>query len=72
MPVNKVIYGDKTLIDLSNDTISANKLLSGETAHDKGGNIITGILTAQRYHIGTDAPPPTLGDDGDVYLRTGG
>lgn len=31
--INKVIYGGKTLIDLTGDTISADKLLSGITAH---------------------------------------
>ena len=32
--INKVIYGGKTLIDLSGDTVSADKLLKGLTAHD--------------------------------------
>lgn len=40
--VNKVIYGNQTLLDLTNDNIVANKLLSGKTAHDKSGNQITG------------------------------
>lgn len=39
---NKVIYGGKTLIDLTGDTISADKLLAGITAHDKSGAPITG------------------------------
>lgn len=28
--INKVIYGGKTLIDLSGDTVSADKLLKGQ------------------------------------------
>lgn len=40
--VNKVIYGGRTLIDLTGDTVSADKLLAGITAHDKGGAPITG------------------------------
>lgn len=40
--VNKVIYGNDTLIDLTSDTIAANKLLTGYTAHDKSGAPITG------------------------------
>lgn len=40
--INKVIYGGKTLIDLTGDTISADKLLAGITAHDKSGAPITG------------------------------
>lgn len=40
--VNKVIYGGKTLIDLTGDTVTANKILTGFTTHDKSGAIITG------------------------------
>lgn len=40
--INKVIYGGKTLIDLTGDTVSADKLLAGITAHDKSGAPITG------------------------------
>lgn len=42
MAVNKIIYGNQTLIDLTSDTIDASKLLTGFTAHDKSGAIITG------------------------------
>lgn len=38
MAINKVIYGGKTLIDLTNDTATADKILSGFTAHDRGGS----------------------------------
>lgn len=43
--VNKVIYGGNTLIDLTADTIDAEHLLSGATAHDKSGAPITGSCT---------------------------
>jgi hypothetical protein len=42
MAINKVIYGGETLIDLTGDTVTADKILSGFTAHDKGGESITG------------------------------
>lgn len=42
MAINKIIYGGNTLIDLTADTVSADKLLSGTTAHDKAGEEITG------------------------------
>lgn len=45
MGVSKVNYGSKTLIDLTGDTVTANKLLSGYKAHDKSGNAITGTCT---------------------------
>ena len=40
--INKVIYGGRTLIDLTGDTVTADKLLDGATAHDKSGATITG------------------------------
>ena len=43
--VNKVIYGNTTLIDLTADTVEASKMLSGYTAHDASGEIITGSCT---------------------------
>ena len=42
---NKVIYGGKVLIDLTSDTVTADKLAEGITAHDKSGAIITGTNT---------------------------
>lgn len=43
--VNKVIYGGDVLIDLTGDTVSADKILKGITAHDKSGAKITGECT---------------------------
>ena len=42
MAVNKVIYDGSTLVDLTGDTVTANDLVIGITAHDKGGSAITG------------------------------
>lgn len=42
---NKIIYGGKTLIDLTADTVTADKLAEGITAHDKSGAVITGTNT---------------------------
>ena len=44
MPVNKVVFGDRTLIDLTSDTVTADKLAKGVTAHDKTGVQITGTM----------------------------
>lgn len=43
--ISKVVYGGKTLIDLTADTVIADKMLSGYTAHDKSGATITGTCT---------------------------
>lgn len=44
MAINKVMYGANTLIDLTSDTVSADTLGKGSTAHDKSGSDITGTL----------------------------
>ena len=40
--MNKVVYGTTVLIDLTADTVTADKILSSYTAHDAAGNIVTG------------------------------
>lgn len=45
MGISKVIYGNTTLIDLTADTVAADKLLSGYTAHGADGEAITGNCT---------------------------
>ena len=44
MANNYIKLGSETLIDLRNDTVAADNLLQGITAHDKSGNLITGTL----------------------------
>lgn len=45
MGVNKVIYGTEILIDLSSDTVRADSLRTGYTAHGANGELIVGTLT---------------------------
>lgn len=42
MAYSKIIYGGNVLIDLTGDTVAADKLLAGVTAHGKDGEEITG------------------------------
>lgn len=42
MAVNKVIYDGSAIIDLTSDTVTADKVLTGYTAHDKSGASIVG------------------------------
>lgn len=46
MGVNKVVFGETTLIDLTSDTITADALLKGYTAHGADGEPITGTMEA--------------------------
>lgn len=45
MAISKVIYGGKTLIDLTGDTVAEDKLLKGYTAHGADGEVIEGSCT---------------------------
>ena len=45
MAVNKVIYGGNTLIDLTGDTVTTDKLLVGASAHNMAGVKIDGECT---------------------------
>lgn len=42
MATNKVVYGGRTLIDLTTDTVSKDKVLSGFTFHAISGEVETG------------------------------
>lgn len=39
---NKVVFGNQTLMDISGDSVEAQYLLDGYTAHDKNGELVTG------------------------------
>lgn len=64
MPINKVIYGNQTIIDLSTDTLSsADQLAQGIVAHDRSGALITGTIidgTLLEYGL-TDGTLPMAG-----------
>lgn len=45
MAINKIIYGGNTLIDLTGDTVTPDKLAKDVTAHDKSGAVIVGTNT---------------------------
>lgn len=40
--INKVVYGDRTLIDLTEDTVHPDRMYKGDTAHAADGTEITG------------------------------
>jgi len=51
MGVSKVVYGNQTLIDLSQDTVEANKIRYGYTAHKADGTQIVGSYVPPVYDI---------------------
>lgn len=68
MGVSKVEYGGNTLVDLTSDTVTSDTMLSGYTAHDKAGNVVTGTVVVQKFYTGSSEPSSSLGNDGDLYL----
>lgn len=44
MAVNKIIYGGRTLVDLTSDTVTANDLAEGVKATGADGNPVVGIM----------------------------
>ena len=68
--INKVIYGGRTLIDLTNDTITADKILSGYTAHAASGAPITGTCA---YDADTSDATATVAEvlDSKTFYKNG-
>lgn len=55
--VSKVVYGNDTLIDLTSDTVNANNLLVGATAHGSDGELVNGsVVTTNDYNALTNKP----------------
>lgn len=69
MAINKVVFGQQTLIDLTTDTVTTAHLESGYTAHGKDGAAISGQLTVQRFYTGSTTPTGSFGNNGDLFLK---
>lgn len=69
MGVNKVIYGNDTLIDLTGDTVTPETVLEGYTGHGKDGESFTGTCT---YDSNTQDATVTVAEmikDKTAYAR---
>ena len=64
---NKVTFAGKTLIDLTGDTVTADKILSGYTAHDKSGKKITGTFMSD-LPLGFGIDSTIEDDNGDTLF----
>lgn len=64
MPVNKVNYGNQTIIDLTDSTLSdASQLVSGITAYDRSGTKITGTYEGSEWTSGI-----YMDEDGYIHV----
>lgn len=52
---NEVIFNGQTLMSLKEDTITPNKVLAGETFHDRSGAPQTGSLITHNVYDGLDS-----------------
>ena len=68
MAVNKVVYGDQTLIDLTSDTVSENVLLDGYTAHSKSGVLIVGRAMQSPVTVNNGSVSQISGTTDDYLL----
>mgnify|MGYP003303335447 CR=1 FL=1 len=69
MANNRFVFNGEVKLDLSTDSLSSSsQLVSGVTAHDRGGNPITGNLVINKYYTGSSEPSSSLGNNGDLYL----
>lgn len=66
---NKVVYGSKTLIDLTGDTVTPATLLKNATAHDKSGAKITGTCTYDSDTSDATAAAAEILSGKTVYAR---
>ena len=63
MAVNKVVYAGDTLLDLTNDSVTEDTLVSGATAHNAAGLQITGTAT---LGVSLESVYPV----GSIYIST--
>lgn len=72
MAINKVVLNDVVKLDLTADTVTADKLKQGETAHDAAGNPVTGTMnvTTPTLTVKTNAGASVTATKGD-YTASG-
>lgn len=69
MAISKVIYGGDTLIDLTSDTVTADKLLTGYTAHGADGEIVEGACDYDANTQDATAGVAEILEDKTAYVR---
>lgn len=58
--------------DVTGVTAVADDVVSGKKIVSSTGATVNGTLVIQHYYTGSSAPSASLGNDGDIYLQTGG
>lgn len=66
--VSKVVFGNETIMDISQDTVDAAHLLSGYTAHGSDGEAVTGTCTYDCDTSGGNALAGEILEDKIAYV----
>ncbi len=69
MAVNKVVYGTTVLVDLTEDTVTADKLLKGATAHNAAGEPVTGEMEPSIDTSDATATPDDMREGTTAYVN---
>ena len=69
MAVNKVVYGTTVLVDLTEDTVTADKLLKGTTAHNAAGEPVTGSMEPGIDTSDATATPDDMREGTTAYVN---
>lgn len=69
MAVSKVVFAGETIIDLTGDTVDAEHMLDGYTAHGKDGSLITGSCTFDSDTSDATAVASEILDSKTAYIR---
>ena len=69
MAINHIIFGNQTLIDLRSDTVTADKLAQGYTAHGADGSVITGTNTADTNTSDATATATSILEGRTAYVK---
>ena len=67
--VNKVVFGNTVVLDLTSDTVTASKLASGYIAHDRSGAVITGSSTLDSDTTDANATAGEILDTKTAYVN---
>ncbi len=69
MGISRVEFANDVLLDLTSDTVTAETLAKGATAHDKSGESLVGTASIVATHSVTlSSSEPSGGSDGDIWL----
>lgn len=70
MAINKVVYGQNTVMDITDTTAVSTDVANGKYFYLANGQKVMGNLSFVTYYTGSSTPASSLGSNGDIYLKT--